>query len=602
MFSQVKQSYKLVNELVDLINDPELTVISKFLGKRIANPESYVVLLGETSSGKSTLINGLLKRHEMFTSVKPSTAAVTEIAFSDDASDGDQEYYAINKNATMEIISRQVFKELMINPDERLARLRLITAPPYTGLKNMRLFDTPGYGSIIEKHDEILYEFIPNSDLVIYVVSYKVGIQADDYDSISHSLELMNEDTKFVLVINMCPPKLLSNDPRIKEITAYVEDLTHQRMPVFCAPYEVYGDDEYPLPACEKLWDYIQNAVTSPEHYADINKSFSNYVLGLLEKCEATIHSRILIRDLSVADREFLDKKVLEIKETNEDVKSKMIEPTFKKLIQQIPGKLEEVMKNVIKEAEDKIDQSSKLDKDELMVYINQHLLRFATNKQINEVQFFIENTLDDLDRKIDDKLNKEYSRLEKEIELHFSLSVDNLAKNILRGQGGRILENALLGYFKQFAGRGGTGIANAAKHGLKVVGDMFGHTFKRETHNALAHTLSKIGATSARAVTIAVAVIIEALIIIYDIETWQKKLKESVRKGIGRWYVETLTQVENDLRILKDTNLQLLDDETNSWILEYEKQDELTVDFDKVDELEERLKVTKKQLEGLFI
>ena len=602
MFSKVRNSYESLNELVEVINESELTVISKFLGARIANPESYVVMLGETSSGKSTLINGLLKRPEMFTSVKPSTAAVTEIAFTDEASDGDQEYYAINKNATMEIISQQDFKELMINPDNRLARLRLVTAPPHAGLKNMRLFDTPGYGSIMEKHDEILYEFIPNSDLVIYVVSYKVGIQADDYDSISHCLELMNEDTKFVLVINMCPPKLAFNDKKVEEITSYAEDLIHQAVPVFCVPTEAHGDNEYPFPVCEILWDYVQNIVTSPEHILNLNEVFSSYISGLLNKSEAIVKTKILQRDLSEKDREFLNNKVLKIKTTNAEIKSEMIEPTFEKIIKQMPDKLNRVKRCVIEEVEGKINKSSKFDLDQIGVFVNQHLLHFETKKQMQEVQLFIETTLNDLDRRMNEKLNKEYSRLEKEIELHFSLSVDNLAKNILRGQGGRMLENALLGYFKQFAGRGGTGIANAAKHGLKVIGDAFGHTFKRETHNALAHTLSKIGATSVKAVSVGVAVIIEALIIIYDIETWQKKLKKSVREGMDKWYDEMLLNTKKDLMALKFTNLQLLDDETNSWILEYEKQDDSTIDFNKVAELEEKLKVTKKQLEGLLI
>lgn len=602
MFDNIEQQYQLVNQLVQKINDPELSILSKFLRARIANPESYVVLLGETSSGKSTLINGLLGKPEMYTSVKPSTGAVTEIAFKADGNSSENQYYVINKDATMEIISPRGFKQFMMKPDDRVARLRLITVPPRMRLNNLRLFDTPGYGSVIEKHEEVLEEFIPNSDLIIYVVSYRVGIQADDFNFISHARELMNEETQFVLVINMCPPKLASNDKRINEINRYAEDILHQAIPIFCVPYEVHGDDEYPLPACDILWEYVQNIVASPKHISNLKKVLSNYILGLLDRSEAIINSRILQRDLSETDREFLNNKVREIKTINTTIKREMIEPTFQAIIRQIPDKLNRVKMSVIEAAEGKIDKSSKLDQHLIEVFVNEHLLQFKTKKQMKEVQLFIETTLDDLDRRMNDKLNKEYARLEKEIELHFSFSVDNLAQNILRGPMQRTLENALLGYFKQFAGRGGTGIANAAKHGLKVVGDMFGHTFKRETHNALARTLSKIGATSAKSVTIFVAVVIESLIYCYEISTWQPKLKKAVGKGMDKWYYEMLESLEKDLMALKETNLQLLDDETNSWILEYEKQDDSTIDYDMVAKLEEKLIVTKKRVGELII
>ena len=55
----------------------------------------------------------------------------------------------------------------------------------------MRLFDTPGYGSIVREHEEVLMEFIPNSDVIIYTVNYKIRIQENDYVFLGFLKELI---------------------------------------------------------------------------------------------------------------------------------------------------------------------------------------------------------------------------------------------------------------------------------------------------------------------------------------------------------------------------------------------------------------------------
>ena len=40
-------------------------------------------------------------------------------------------------------------------------------------LKYARIFDTPGYGSIVAEHEEVLKDFLPNSDFVVYTINYK---------------------------------------------------------------------------------------------------------------------------------------------------------------------------------------------------------------------------------------------------------------------------------------------------------------------------------------------------------------------------------------------------------------------------------------------
>lgn len=594
MFNEIKRKYDIVNKLVEAIDDKETTELSKFLGARIACPDSYIVMLGETSSGKTTLLNGLLGGNYLFTSVRPSTGAIVELAFT--ADEVTQLYYAINKNATMERLTREEFIHLSKQPDSNLSRLRLEAKSPLLGLGNLRLFDTPGYGSIIEKHEELLSNFLPESNVVLYVVSYKVGIQQDDFNFLNYASELIAKDTEFVLIINRTPDEVNKDDRRIAEITGYVSDILHYLPRVFLVPNIYCEGNEYPLPQCKELWDYVQNSVASEKHIKQLEMSFNGFVFGLLEKCESIIDKKILMDQLTQEDKKAFEIMCEEIKQTNQEIKELLIEPAFSDLISIMPSKFSKAKVNIKNIINEKINSSDKLREVEVMAYVNSHMLQFETKKQVKEISSYIEAKLDDLDRQISDKLNKEYTKIQQTIELHFSVAVANMAKDIFKKAGGRALEESLLGYFKQFAGRGGTGIANASKHLLKKFGDLFGKTFSRQTHNKLASTLSKIGATSAKAVGFAVAAIIEAGFIIYDIVTWQGKLIKSVDTGVEKWYEEVVSITLKDLSELKEENIRLLDEEANGWIAALDTKDSDN-NTDNTEELKILLDGVKKEL-----
>ena len=58
MFDDLMNKLDKIEPLLEIVNDSSLTAGAHFLAERIENPNSYVTFLGETSSGKSTLING----------------------------------------------------------------------------------------------------------------------------------------------------------------------------------------------------------------------------------------------------------------------------------------------------------------------------------------------------------------------------------------------------------------------------------------------------------------------------------------------------------------------------------------------------------------
>jgi small GTP-binding protein len=100
-----------------------------------------LVVVGEFNAGKSAFINALLGQSLLDEGALPTTTRVHRIHH------GDQ-------------ISRKL--------DE--ADLEVITAP-VDWLRELNIVDTPGTNAVIQRHQEITEDFVPRSDLVLFVTS-----------------------------------------------------------------------------------------------------------------------------------------------------------------------------------------------------------------------------------------------------------------------------------------------------------------------------------------------------------------------------------------------------------------------------------------------
>ncbi|WP_373897755.1 dynamin family protein [Haloimpatiens sp. FM7315] len=560
MNNKLSEKYNLINSLVEKIDDEKLNVLSKFLKNRIMNVDSYVMMLGETSSGKSTIINGLMQENVLFVSSAPSTGAITEVEFKADVKEN--EFYAINKDATIEEIDCDMFNELLKEPDDKLERVKLVTKSTKYKLDNMRLFDTPGYGSIVKAHEEILKEFIPNSDVIIYTVNYRIGIQENDYAFLGFLKELVRDDVEILLLINRCPAKVSKSDRRVAEILRYVNDILHDDIPVFFVETERLEDeDAYPLPQATSLWSYVEKLINSLEREKVLEEVFNGYILDLFYKCEAEIENRYENIKLSQELKDEIRNCSKAFVDNVNNLIPNDISPTFDRLKESIPKELESARNKAEKKVITSIKNMDKISMDEMIPYVNNHLLPFSIQQETLEVKRYLEIELNDLNDRINDYLNTQLMEFNKEISICFSTVTEFAAKGMGKKIGNKALTGGLTRYFAGFGGVGGSGagVANAASHALKATGDIFGKTFSRQTHNALKHTLRKIGATSSKAISTAAVVIIELATVIIDYNTWQGKLKTKVTKAIDEWYSETLNNIQEDLEKLKAENIDTL-------------------------------------------
>ncbi len=147
-----------------------------------------LVVVGEFNAGKSAFINALLGQSLLEEGALPTTTRVHRIHYG-------------------EHITRTLNE----------ADLEVITAP-VDWLRNLNIVDTPGANAVIQRHQEITEEFVPRSDLVLFVTS------ADRPFSESERLfmdRIRAWGKKVVIVVNKVD---LLQDDDIPKVRTFVAD------------------------------------------------------------------------------------------------------------------------------------------------------------------------------------------------------------------------------------------------------------------------------------------------------------------------------------------------------------------------------------------
>ena len=147
-----------------------------------------LVVVGEFNAGKSAFINALLGQSLLEEGATPTTVRVHRIHYGERVSRTVQE-------ADLEII-----------------------AAPVDWLREINIVDTPGANAVIQRHQEITEDFVPRSDLVLFVTS------ADRPFSESERLfmdRVRQWGKKVVIVVNKVD---ILNDADIARVRAFVAE------------------------------------------------------------------------------------------------------------------------------------------------------------------------------------------------------------------------------------------------------------------------------------------------------------------------------------------------------------------------------------------
>ncbi|TFH33676.1 MAG: GTP-binding protein [Anaerolineales bacterium] len=148
-----------------------------------------LVIVGEFNSGKSALINALLGETYLKEGVTPTTDRIHIVKYGD--------------RSTPE----------MVGEDIRILRF------PADMLRQIHIVDTPGTNAVMRHHEAIVREFVPRSDMVIFVTSADRPFTQSEREFLENIREW---GKKVVVVINKID--ILQDEGAIEEVRQFVQN------------------------------------------------------------------------------------------------------------------------------------------------------------------------------------------------------------------------------------------------------------------------------------------------------------------------------------------------------------------------------------------
>jgi small GTP-binding protein len=152
-----------------------------------------LVIVGEFNAGKSAFINALAGSKVVEEGVTPTTAQINVLQYGEAA-------------------GRQV----------REAALHVITAPVPL-LRDIHIVDTPGTNAINREHERITAEFVPRSDLVLFVTSADRPFTETERVFLE---QIRSWGKKVVVVINKVD--ILEDEGQVNQVIAFVAKSAHE--------------------------------------------------------------------------------------------------------------------------------------------------------------------------------------------------------------------------------------------------------------------------------------------------------------------------------------------------------------------------------------
>lgn len=539
IFKSCIDRQKRIDKVVDILDNDDIRAKNLLVKDRIINPSHYVVMLGETSSGKSALINSIFDKKILVESVRPTTGVITEVVIDDSK----ESLIAINDDFTTENINDEQFAALTVKPSKNLNRLRYIGRSKNSRYNGIRLFDTPGYGSLIDKHEEVLKEFIPESDIIVYVVSYRTGIGEDDFQFLKYVGEIINNNVEVVLAVNMCPQNINEDNKRISEIKNSVSECLHKYIKLF-----LIESNSEKNPLTDELWDYIYEKVNDPskrEELAEVLKSYQDYVL---RECDIKIRSKIAVIESAKENtgekintiKEFLDQKENILKALDNGFVKIKLKST--KLISKFDLKIKDDITKYIH------DESRWTAKEETFALMQHYYVPKLTNTETENLNSYIEDEIISLDREIENILNSEIIKLEEKVKKSIPLYSEVL-EGILDKHRGDIISQATGEMFRKAE----KGIISSQN--LKKLSNTFERATLGDKSNNLNHLLKLIKASSLKGITESLNVFTDSIFFLYDSLTWQNKIEEISMGAIDNWANNIEESVRKYLDELKEVN-----------------------------------------------
>jgi|GEM_PF-2413051 len=536
---------------------------ARLLTVRIAQPRAYVTLVGETSTGKSSLANGLLEEPLLPMYASPTTATVTHVSLQEGQ---ETHYLAIYRDGTQQEIDHEVFLGQNERPIEEILRLQVRCPPSALGTDGLQVFDTPGYNALLASHEEILRAFLPNSDLIVFVAGYRTGFGQVDQDLLEVVQSSIEDDPDIpvVLVINRAPPAPASTLRRVAEIMDNATDCLKGRPILHIVPSTTYTDDgspppdPAPLPDTQALWRSVREIVEAPDRQAAVAAKLVHALRQLLGEVDDLLERRELRQQATAEELAQMREQV----EILQDARTRSIEAVGRsmgRLANTVEPTLRRSTEGMLTRLSQEVDDANKwLDAEGCAAWLAEHAMPYEARQAAKMVEKIIETELLRLDQELQDIANTAVERIERSVRVQSDATqrfTINLVRTLVQRVGGSAISTGL----KALGGVGGVaaGAGNLVKMIVKRAGALFNKTFGREVYNQIGRTFTK---KMVQRMAGAIQLLVEAIVYVVEAKIWQTRMKKELASAVQAWGNEVLEDLRSEtLPNLRRANMALV-------------------------------------------
>lgn len=524
--------------------EDDALAVARLLYVRLRQPHAYVTVAGETSTGKSSLVNALLERSRLPVSAAPTTATITHVVCRELPEDS---AFAIYRDGTQAEIDAKRFAEMSRAPAPELLRLQLRAKPADARFLEFHVFDTPGYNAVVAEHEEILREFLPQSDVIVFVTGYRSGFGQVDQDLLEtiRSSLAGREAVPVILAVNRVPAGTTVASSRIREIRANAADCLHyepQLMLVESAPAPDTGSARGGAPDAMPVWDAVLGIVAAPEHRQMVLDRLWQLLIDLLDDLDGRFERREVELEADDVELAAIQEQIALLVEARK-ASLAAVDRLGVRLQLNLPKSIERSVPRLKEQMAAEINGSEKwLGEVDCVQWVAAHALPFAVRDAARTVEDQIAFELQELDRELEEIANTAVARISGTARVK-SEAVRRFAENVTGTLLKRFLGQGVKSILRGFGGVGGmaAGTGNLVKMAVSRAGKLLGKTFNREIYNQIGKTFNKRALEKLQG---PLQVLTEVATYVYQANTWQKGLTKRVDKGIEDWAAEVCKEL----------------------------------------------------------
>src|SRR6266545_4577376 len=199
-----------------------------------------LVIAGEFNSGKSSFINALLGDKVLAEGVTPTTDRITLLRYGPDPAETPLEEFLLDR------------------------------AFPADVLRRLTIVDTPGTTAIIRRHEELTRDFIPRSDLVLFVTSADRPFTESERGFLA---AIQEWGKKIVFVLNKVD---LLEDHEVEQVTSFISENVR----------DLLGFTPEIFPVSARMAQRARNGAGDAAWQASRFEAVERYILETLDETE----------------------------------------------------------------------------------------------------------------------------------------------------------------------------------------------------------------------------------------------------------------------------------------------------------------------------